>query len=428
MMKIIRHQLWNQRRQNGWIFVELVVVSFFLWTVIDPIYVLTSNLAIDPGYNEERAYALYMEYYDELHGKYDKTQDSTAIKQENLYRITRLVKNCPEVESFALVTSASFPNSSSWNGGEYFNDTLKVHSQYYQFVQTEGGDVFRTYGMKDAKSGQIMSLPEDCAAREGVFITERMAEELFGTTDAVGKRVRYNDSTFHEVMGVLQDYKHRINEQPGNLLIQVNSKVGNHSWIQWMYMLTFKLKPNVDVPTFEKRFKAEVVPQLNVGNFYFTKLGRFADIRHKYENESGVTNTLRLQYSLAGFALLCVFLGMVGTFWIRCNARRQDIGLMRSMGATKKVIRNQFLMEAWLLVTIAFAVSLPLTMHRIYVSGFANPSENGNPVYWQNQPLTHFLIVCVLAYIVLLIIALLGTYAPVTRAAKILPAEALRDE
>ena len=100
MMKIIRHQLWNQRRQNGWIFVELVVVSFFLWTVIDPIYVLTSNLAIDPGYNEERAYALYMEYYDELHGKYDKTQDSTAIKQENLYRITRLVKNCPEVECF----------------------------------------------------------------------------------------------------------------------------------------------------------------------------------------------------------------------------------------------------------------------------------------------------------------------------------------
>ena len=144
MMKIIRHQLWNQRRQNGWIFVELVIVSFFLWTVIDPIYVLTSNLAIAPGYDEERAYALYMDYYDEQHGNYDKTQDSTAIKQENLYRITRLVKNCPEVESFALVTNASFPNCNSWNGGQYFNDTLKVHSQYYQFIQTEGGDVFRT--------------------------------------------------------------------------------------------------------------------------------------------------------------------------------------------------------------------------------------------------------------------------------------------
>ena len=118
MIKIIRHQLWNQRRQNGWIFVELVIVSFFLWTVIDPIYVLTSNLALDPGYDEERAYALYMDYYDELHGKFDKAQDSVAIRQENLYRITRLVKNCPEVESFALVTNASFPNCNSWNGGQ----------------------------------------------------------------------------------------------------------------------------------------------------------------------------------------------------------------------------------------------------------------------------------------------------------------------
>jgi len=428
MMKIIRHQLWNQRRQNGWIFVELVIVSFFLWTVIDPIYVLTSNLAIAPGYDEERAYSLYMDYYDEQHGKYDETQDSTAIKQENLYRITRLVKNCPEVESFALVSNASFPNCNSWNGGEYFNDTLKVHSQYYQFIQVEGSDLFRTYGMKDAKSGEIMSLPEDCAARGGVFVSEHLANDLFGTTDAVGKKVRYYDSTYHEVMGVLQDYKHRINEQPDNLLIQVGGKIPSHNWIQWIYMVTFRLKPNVDVAAFEKRFKAEVVPQLNIGNFYFTKLGRFTDIRRQYENESGVTNTLRLQYSLAGFALLCVFLGMVGTFWIRCNARRQDIGLMRSMGATKKVIRNQFLTEAWLLVTIAFVVSLPLTIHRVYMSGFANPTENGNPVYWQNQPYTHFFIVSILTYVVLLVIALLGTYAPVTRAAKILPAEALRDE
>ena len=66
MIKIIRHQLWNQRRQNGWIFVELVIVSFFLWTVIDPIYVLTSNLALDPGYDEERAYALYTVSYTHL--------------------------------------------------------------------------------------------------------------------------------------------------------------------------------------------------------------------------------------------------------------------------------------------------------------------------------------------------------------------------
>ena len=37
MFKIIFHQLWNQRRMNGWIFAELLVVTFFLWITVDPI-------------------------------------------------------------------------------------------------------------------------------------------------------------------------------------------------------------------------------------------------------------------------------------------------------------------------------------------------------------------------------------------------------
>lgn len=58
MLQTILHQLWNQRRQNAWIFLELLVVSFFLWTVIDPIYVLTANHAIDRGYNPEGLYVV----------------------------------------------------------------------------------------------------------------------------------------------------------------------------------------------------------------------------------------------------------------------------------------------------------------------------------------------------------------------------------
>ena len=46
MIKKIICQLWNQRRMNGWIFIELVIVSFFLWTVIDPIYILTADKLI----------------------------------------------------------------------------------------------------------------------------------------------------------------------------------------------------------------------------------------------------------------------------------------------------------------------------------------------------------------------------------------------
>ena len=50
MLQVIFRQLWNQRRMNGWIFMELLIVSFFLWVVLDPICVLNSTKKIDPGY------------------------------------------------------------------------------------------------------------------------------------------------------------------------------------------------------------------------------------------------------------------------------------------------------------------------------------------------------------------------------------------
>ena len=41
---------------NGWIFIELVIVSFFLWTVIDPIYILTADKLIASGYDAHNRY------------------------------------------------------------------------------------------------------------------------------------------------------------------------------------------------------------------------------------------------------------------------------------------------------------------------------------------------------------------------------------
>lgn len=83
------------------------------------------------------------------------------------------------------------------------------------------------------------------------------------------------------------------------------------------------------------------MPLLKAGNFYCSGLESFEEVSYMYAQRSGVINQLRLKYSLA-VALLCIFLGMVGTFWIRCNARRQEIGIMRSMGASENAVRNQF--------------------------------------------------------------------------------------
>lgn len=437
MIRTIFHQLWNQRRQNGWIFIELLAVSFFLWTVLDPVYVLTANYHIDRGYDERGVYVVQMGTYDETYGNYDASLATDSLSREFYLRALRTICQQPEVDSYCVVTAWSFPNSSSWSGMQVYPDTASAgksegyeHAQRYEFIVTEGSNPFRTFGMRDAHTGREVRMPEDI--RDKVFLSEYLARKVTGSADATGKKVYTYDKHAYEVAGVLCDYKHRDYQQPYPLLVSLSGEIKGGSYMGWMYVPVIRLKKNADPEAFEQRFCKEVIPQLSVGNFYCSELKPFSQLSDEYAARSGVTNKLRLQYSLTGFTILCIFLGMVGTFWIRCNARRQEIGVMCSMGASRGTICRQFLTEAWLLVTVAFVLVLPLLWHHARIDGMYVVEVNQNFVpdlkYAQNRFGAHFGIVTLLSYLLLLAVALVGTYIPVKRAARILPAEALRDE
>lgn len=436
MIRTILHQLWNQRRQNGWIFLELLVVSFFLWTVIDPIYVLLANRAIDRGYNPEGLYVVNIGMYDETNGNFNPGMASDSMNLVAYRRIVRIVREQPEVDSWTISANQSFPNSNSWSGTQVFADTASlhkregyVHAQWYNFITLDGSNLLRTYGMKDARTGGDIQLPEQTQGK--VFLSERLARLLFGTVDVVGNKV-YEDDEPSEVAGVFRDFKHRDYEQPYPLIVRMYDDIHGSPYMAWMYPFVIRLKPGVDASAFKKRFQQEVGTQLSVGNFYFDSLKEFSALSEAYAMQSGVTNKLRLQYALTGFALLCIFLGMVGTFWIRSNARREEIGVMRSMGASQRCIVRQFLIEAWLLLTLAFILVIPLLLYHAQANGLYAVEMNRyfvpDPAYGQNRFGFHFMVVLIISYLILSLIALVGTYIPVCRAARTLPADALRDE
>ena len=202
MIRTILHQLWNQRRQNGWIFLELLVVSFFLWTVIDPIYVLLANRAIDRGYDPEGLYVVNIGMYDRTNGNFNPDMASDSMNLVAYRRIVRIVREQPEVDSWSISANQSFPNSDS---------------QWYNFITLDGSNLLRTYGMKDARTGGDIQLPEQTQGK--VFLSERLARLLFGTVDVVGKKV-YEDDEPSEVAGVFRDFKHRDYEQPYPLIIR----------------------------------------------------------------------------------------------------------------------------------------------------------------------------------------------------------------
>ncbi len=435
MIKIIFNLIWNQRRMNGWIFIELLVVGFFLWIVLDPICVLTATKNISPGYEEEGRMVVRLTKYEATNARYDaEAEKNDSMKVAHYERVARIIRDLPEVESLSIPIQMSFPGSGNWSGMMLYRDTAdvaenkSVHMQWYAFVK--GSNPFSTYGMKNVHTGNYLN-PEI----KGIYISENLAVELFGTNDVVGKKVYQNQHKDTEltIAGVFEDYKHYEYQQPYPLLIYFQNGIEASPYMHWRYPFVFKLKEGVNEETFKKRFVSEVAPQLAWGNLRFHSITSFSEVIEDNNEMGGINNKIRLNYALAGFAVLCIFLGMLGTFWIRSNARRQEIGVMRSMGASKQRIVVQFLTEAALLVTMAFICTLPLLLHYVHVEGMYETGFTGsNPVispkYWVNNFGCHFGIVSMITYFILLFVALVGTLIPVKRAADVLPADALRDE
>ena len=52
------HRIWNERKQNVWLFLELFVVAIFIWLAIDQLFNLVSRGNIEQGYDDENIYCI----------------------------------------------------------------------------------------------------------------------------------------------------------------------------------------------------------------------------------------------------------------------------------------------------------------------------------------------------------------------------------
>lgn len=439
MFRTTLKQIWNQRRQNGWIFFELLFVGVFLWIVMDPLCVQIANKNIDRGYEQDGMYILKMAKYSQTSPKYSIEMDNDTLVKLQYLDIIREMRNIPEIESFAIAYGSAYANSGSFNGGQLFADSAissNKNIQFYYFVPVEGGDILKTYRLKDANTGEIMTIAPDFASRNMVYISENLAKMIYGRTDVKGERCFDYKKNVQEIAGVFKDFKDRDYNQPYPTVFtsaDFCNEIKGNFFMHWSYTFTFRVKDDVNKAAFEKRFENEIKPKLGRGNYYCLGIERLDITAHNMAELFGELNSTRRNTIFAIFGLMCVFLGMVGTFWVRANARRQEIGIMRSIGASKWRITNQFLTESTILVTMAVTISTIIMAHYIYSNGFfahiAMLSKDMlNPEYWQNNPLEHFSIISIIVYIVLLITSLIGTYIPVSRATRELPADALHNE
>ena len=434
MIKLIFKQLWNQRKMNTWIFLEIIVAGVFLWYTVDTAFVTTAVNLIPKGYEENGMYQIELDGYRTNHKLYDKEVATKENREATLQRMTDQIHNIPEVLSFYLAGNATYPNSLSWSGSQFFPDTLSMteqkyqHAQWYEVYDGGGSDFLQTMGLKDAETGEVLSMTKGEQIANRCYISEDFAKNLFGSVDPINQKVYKDRRNIYTVQGVFQRMKTIEFHLPYSLIVMCTQELPINS-----PTFVIRLKKGVNGEQFASHFMKEIAPTMKGSNLYVADVKSMASLRKGHGNIMNVYNRQRLQYSLISFTLLCIFLGMVGTFSIRTNARRQEIGLMRSLGASTLTIVKQFFCESWLLVTLGFILSLfGIANLLVMGDGMTQPQGGYNPAanasYWMFEDAPHFMIVTLLTYVLLLTISWIGTYIPVRKAMKVLPADALRDE
>ena len=436
MITKIIHQIWNERKQNAWLFLELIVAIIFLWLAIDPLFTLVCRGNLPKGYTPEKVYRVK---YDAFVTDPSSYQASENNKAEFMDQLTNALNSLPEIECCFMSQAGLEPNPAGYSSTmvaipDDRPDSLIdwKNARVYNIVANEKSRFFETVRAIDVKTGKVLQ-QADYAGKDGAYLSRRQAMALFGTTDVVGKKfINVHHDSF-TILGVFEDLQMISYDEYTPIVLHCNNNVDKHTFRDEIY---FRLKDSADEDEFKKKFENEFMPKYSHGIYHIMGLESYMDCIEEYDKQYNITNKYRLYTGLSGFALFCAFMGVFSAFWIRTNNRRRDIGIMRSVGATASSAVGQFVTEAMILVTVAFIVSMPLIAHYIYVEGFAEPlakvptwvhNETPDQSYLHNRALPHFAIVTAIAYLLISTIAIAGSLLPASRITRSLPADALRE-
>ena len=407
--------LWTRRRQHVWLCVELVLISVVSWFVIDPLFVEVYDIFVEPdGFDTSSLCCLRpMNDYDDVCG-----EDSEALEKD-LNVIKNKILEMDEVESLCFETSwFLFSDVYQHSYVSLPGDTTKSCYGVVNWVIDVDNDYFKTYGYK-----VIAGNPNE---EDGAIITRSVAEKLYGKTDVCGATISIwnaserrveEDVDDKKIIAVIEDVKMGKNFNcRHSIFYRSKSRLFYAASVECILV---RLKAGVDADAFCEQLRPTMQKELRSGKTY---VGEVETLDHLVEQDfrhSGYTGYLRRQISLAIFFMVNLCLGTIGTFWLQTRKRKEEIGIRRSFGASKRRIMREFLTEGLVLTTICHIVGCFLFLQYAYSFGLSRglmrtdlPLSHINDS-WLNHFAPHFLAVGTFIYLLLLLTVSIGIAIPV---------------
>ena len=254
----------------------------------------------------------------------------------------------------------------------------EIQSQSINLVDTNFFSVF-SFPLLHGDPATCLQSPDN------VVITEDVATRQFGTTDAMGKIIYFEDSgklVPHTVTGVAKNCPQNSSikfETLIPLIVSPNDAANNLNWFQWFLNTFMVLRPGADPKAVEakmqKVFEAEAGESIKMiqQTYSIKKLGisfglqPLADIhlsRSVSANEGlsdgGNPMSSYILSGIAVFILLIACINFVNLTVARSMKRAKEIGIRKVIGGNRQQLIIQFLGESCLLCCASFILALLL--------------------------------------------------------------------
>ena len=260
--------------------------------------------------------------------------------------------------------------------------------------------------------------------RRVVFLGNRLRDFLFGeNANAIGKYVYINEIPFL-VVGVLRpktqnsSYSQRDRDRAFIPMTTFKSVFGFRYLNNFVYQLKDPRQSQIVkskiYTVFGKRFKFDPKDEEAIGIWDTTEFDKFIFY---------FTLGFNIFMGLIGAITLVVGgIGLANIMYVVVQERTREIGIRRSVGAKRKNIMGQFIIEAFIVIGISALVGFTLAIGLIkLISSLPMQSFKetvGTPVF---SPM-----VAIVTIIILSTIGFLAGYFPARRAARLDPVECLR--
>lgn len=316
-----------------------------------------------------------------------------------------------EVPEIQLVT----PEYGTW--GRYVSRGTRRTNVYLTGVRPEYGELRNVF---PEAGGRFLNEEDVTAQRRVIVLGNEVKSLLFGDEEAVGQEVRVGRTPF-TVVGIMAEKTQNSS---------YNARDEDRAFIPMTTYRTMEGARNVGRLLF-RPVDPELAPAAITGTREV--LGRKYTFDAADRDALSIWDTnesLKLfKYIFIGFN---TFLGLVGSFtlvvggvgvanimFVVVQERTREIGIRRSLGARRRDILAQVLLEAFLIVGIGAALGLVLSLGITRAMGMLPINDFvGVPVI-SGQ-------VALLTAVLLLLVALAAGLLPARRAAALDPADALR--